>query len=99
MGKNAPPSEKPAPPVTAEARGGEVLLTFKKRGHLGVWIESQIGGEAPWGFLSIDTTSPYHDTRPLKVPGQPEKRSYRLCYWDGEPTNAWTPTYEVAFGG
>ena len=28
----------------------------------------------------------YHDTRPLKVPNQPEKRRYRLCFWDG-PVN------------
>ena len=40
-----------------------------------------------------------NDTRPLKVAGQPEKRRYRLCFWDGEPTRVWSPVIEVVFGG
>jgi len=87
------------PPATAEARSGEVVLTFKKRGHMGVWIESQVGTDTTWSYLAIDTSSPYNDTRPLRVPGQPEKRRYRLCYWDGTPTNNWSDILEVTFGG
>ena len=26
-------------------------------------------------------------------------RRYRLCFWDGQPTRAWTPVLEVVFGG
>ena len=28
--------------------------------------------------------------RPLRVAGQPEKRRYWLCFWDGDPTNVWS---------
>ena len=87
------------PPTGGEARSGEVVLTFKKMGHLGVWIEGQTGSETEWSFLAIDTTNPYNDTRPLKVPGQPEKRRYRLCFWDGDPTKVWSDVIEVTFGG
>jgi hypothetical protein len=28
-----------------------------------------------------------------------EKRRYRFCFWDNTPTNNWTATFEVTFGG
>lgn len=100
IGPEMPPSDPTAAPTAkAEVRPGEVILTFSKRGHLGVWIESQVGSETAWSFLAIDTTIPYNDTRPLKVPGQPEMRRYRLCYWDNVPSNAFCDTIEVTFGG
>ena len=88
-----------APQVKSEVRSGEVVLSFKKKGHMGVWIEGQVGDETAWSFLAIDTSNPYNDTRPLKVAGQPEVRRYRLCYWDDGPSNAWTNIIEVTFGG
>ncbi|MBC7981385.1 MAG: hypothetical protein H7Y36_12550, partial [Armatimonadetes bacterium] len=87
------------PRTTAEARSGEVQLRFIKDGHTGVYIESQIGADTTWDYLAIDTTSPYNDSRPLRTPGQPEKRRYRMCFWDGTPTNNWTNIVEVTFGG
>ena len=93
------------PPVKSEALSGSVEFVFKKRAptesksHMGVWFESQLEGEADFSFLAIDTSSPYNDTRPLKVAGKPEKRRYRLCFWDGEPTRVWTDVIEVTFGG
>ena len=93
------------PPVKAEVKSGEVVLRFKKRAatesksHQGVWVEGQVGAATAWGFLAIDTTDPYNDTRPLAVAGVPEKRRYRLCFWDGEPTNVWTDVVEVLYGG
>ncbi len=79
-------------------RGGEVIIPFIKDGHMGVCIECSIDG-GPWTFVTIDTSSPYNDARPL-APGKPaEKRRYRLCFWDGEPTNVWVTTEEVAFAG
>ena len=95
----------PVPPASAEARSGEVRVRFTKKmpaegkSHMGVWIESQVGTETAWTFLAIDTSDPYNDTRPLKVAGQPEKRRYRLCFWDGEPSNVWTAVIEVTYGG
>jgi len=87
------------PTVKATARSGEVVVNFSKDGHLGAWVESQVGSETEWTHIGIDTSDPYHDSRPLKVAGQPEKRRYRLCFWDGEPTRVWSPVVEVVFGG
>ena len=87
------------PKVSAEARSGEVVVHFSKDGRMGVWVEGQVAAETAWSFLAIDTTDPYNDTRPLKVAGQPEVRRYRVCYWDGDPTNVWTAVLTVTFGG
>jgi hypothetical protein len=94
-----PDDPNAVPPASGEARSGEVVITFKKMGHMGVWVEGQVGAETDWTFLAIDTSNPYNDTRPLKVAGQPEKRRYRLCFWDGDPTKVWTNVIEVVFGG
>jgi hypothetical protein len=94
-----PDDPNAVPPASGEARSGEVVITFKNMGHMGVWVEGQVGAETDWTFLAIDTSNPYNDTRPLKVAGQPEKRRYRLCFWDGDPTKVWTDVIEVVFGG
>ena len=87
------------PTAKATAKSGQVILNFSKDGHMGVWVESQVGNETDWTHIAIDTSDPYTDTRPLKVAGQPEKRRYRLCFWDGDPTRVWSPVIEVVFGG
>jgi hypothetical protein len=99
IGSESDENESAVPPAKGAARSGEVVITFKKMGHLGVWVEGQIGDASDWSFLAIDTSNPYNDTRPLKVPGQPEKRRYRLCFWDGDPSNVWSDIIEVTFGG
>ena len=99
IGSIATPAPNAAPPCSAEVRGGEVVVSFKKMGHMGVWVEGQVAADTAWTFLAIDTTNPYNDSRPLKVAGQPEKRRYRLCFWDGDPTQVWSPVIEVVFGG
>lgn len=99
VGSTTPDDPNAVPPADGEARSGEVVITFKKMGHMGVWVEGQVGAETDWTFLAIDTTNPYNDTRPLKVANQPEKRRYRLCFWDGDPTKVWTDVIEVTFGG
>jgi hypothetical protein len=65
------------------------------------WLSDagQVGAETDWTYLAIDTSSPYNDSRPLKVAGHPEKRRYRLCFWDGDPTRVWCDVIEVTFGG
>ena len=99
IGAGITPNPNAVPKVSAEARSGEVVVRFSKDGHLGVWVDGQVGAETAWSFLAIDTTDPYNDTRPLKVAGQPEKRRYRLCFWDGDPSNVWTAALEVTYGG
>ncbi len=67
-----------------------VHITFKKHGHMGVYIECQRGTGA-FEFVAIETGSPYLDDRPLLVAGTPEVRKYRLRYWDkGTPNGDWT---------
>ena len=73
IGPQIVPDPNATPDAKADARSGEVVLNFKKLGHLGAYIESQIGNDTDWPFLAIATTA-YHDTRPLRVPGQPETR-------------------------
>jgi len=87
-----------APEIKAAVQGASVLIFFKKSGHRGVWIESQIADETDWTSLAIDSASPFADNRPPKVPGQPEKRRYRASYWDSKPSKVWTPVVEVVFG-
>ena len=91
------PGDIPDPDAVAQA--GQVVLTFVKAGHQGVLIQSEIGAGTVFADLAVCTTSPYHDVRPLAVPGVPEKRRYRFCFWDGTPSNVWTATYEVTFSG
>ena len=74
-----------------------VLLKFIKDGHEGVWVESRRGGAAaPWEFLTIQTQSPYTDSRPLLVPGQAEVREYRAMFWDkGQPNGDWCDVAKI----
>jgi hypothetical protein len=65
---------------------------------MGVCVECSIDG-GPFAFVVIDTNSPYNDARPLAPGKTAEKRRYRLCFWDGEPTNVWVTTEEIAYGG
>jgi hypothetical protein len=41
-------------------------------------------GQTFFGFLAIETSSPYVDNRPVKTPGQAEWRDYRACWWDND---------------
>ncbi len=91
------PGDIPDPDAVAQA--GQVVLSFIKGGHKGVLIQSEVGAGTVFADLAVCTTSPYHDVRPLAVPGVPEKRRYRFCFWDGTPSNVWTATYEVTFSG
>jgi hypothetical protein len=50
--------------------------------HDGVYTESQRQGDPGFSFLAIETSLPYVDNRPVKVPGQAEWRDYRSCWWD-----------------
>jgi len=91
------PATTPPEIIDPQVQAGVVILKFRKRGHLGVTIESRREGEA-WAFLAIDTSSPYDDARPLKVPGMPEWREYRMRYWDGEPVGEWSDLAHITVG-
>jgi len=77
----------------------EVRISFVKAGHDGVDIESQRGGESTWTYLAFDGYSPYVETRPPLVPGQPEERRYRLRYRDGDvPVGDYSDVFVVTVG-
>ena len=76
-----------------------VELLFYLWEHDGVWIESQRQGEAVFSFLATSIGSPFVDSRPLKVAGQPEWREYRACWWDqGTATLVFGPVLRVVVG-
>ncbi len=76
--------------------GQAVRISFSKYGHQAVVIESRRAG-GPAEALPLAGQSPYTDSRPLLVAGQPEVREYRLRFWDkGEPNGPWTPWREIA---
>ena len=67
-----------------------VRVGFKKFGHYAVAIYSRRGG-GDWVLLGVDSSSPYLDERELLVAGQPEKRDYRMRFWDdGTENGDWT---------
>jgi len=77
----------------------EVRITFVKRGHDGVDIESQRAAEMDWTYLAFDGFSPYVDNRPPLVPGQPEERRYRLRYRDNDlPVGEYSDIFVVTTG-
>ena len=73
-------------------------IKFTKYGHDGVYIEVRRNVGA-WGFLAIDTESPYLDHTPLLVAGTPETREYRMRFWDhGDANGDWTMVEKVMIG-
>lgn len=70
-------------------------VSFNKYGRMGVVISSRVGN-GPWEELAVATSSPYVDSRPLAVAGQPEVREYRLRFWDkGSPVGEWTAVQRI----
>jgi hypothetical protein len=92
-----------APEVSLELFEGlnraGVNVHFTKFGHYAVVVESRPGPEAPWEPVTIATDSPFLDERPLRVPGQPEMREYRLRFWDrGHANGEWSNVSRIAVG-
>ncbi len=76
----------------------EVEIKFTKFGHDGVYIELRRNAGA-WGFLAIDTNSPYDDDTPLLAPPAPETREYRMRFWDaGEANGDWSAVQKGMVG-
>ncbi len=77
-----------------------VELLFTLYEHDGVWIECQRQGDAGFSSVGSDTASPWTDTRPVKVPGTPEWRDYRACWWDhSTPSMQFGPVLRVIVNG
>lgn len=69
-----------APVLVLVIVGGRVEVKFTKHGHQGIMLYGCRGTETAWTKLGLDTQSPYVDTRPNLVPGQPEDRHYRAYF-------------------
>lgn len=83
LGIVPPAGETPLgdPTFTTTAQpNSEVRVNWVKSSSDGVLVESQRAGETVWTVLGTDTSSPYLDSRPALVAGQPEVRRYRVRY-------------------
>lgn len=65
------------PEIAAKIVGGEIRITFKKKGVDGVNVYGRLRGASAWRKLAFDSSSPYVDTEPLANPAVPETREYK----------------------
>ena len=98
-----PQAESPAPTFKIQrVMGGPQPVVegrFRRFGHTAVWLETQ-NEEGAWAPLGagIFPGSLFRDERPLRTPGVPEYRRYRMRFWDEKPTGEWSPTVTVLVG-
>ncbi|MCB1276873.1 hypothetical protein [Prosthecobacter sp.] len=95
-------AEHPVPTFKIKVLPGtlneKVAIRSSKHGHDGALIETRRGG-GDWEELAISMKHLHEDERPLLVPGQPERRDYRLRFWDkGKPNGDWTDVATVTVG-
>ncbi len=73
----------------------EALLKMEKWDAPALFVEGRRGGGG-WEQLAITLNSSFTDRRPLLVPGQPEIREYRACFYaDNVPAGEWSPVVTV----
>lgn len=73
-----------------------IQIMFKKYQHTAVAIDCKING-GEWEFLAINNKKPHLDDRPLRTPGVPEIREYRLRFWDkGVAHGDWSPSQSIS---
>ncbi len=86
-----------APTLTGRALTGfQVEIAWLRGGHDAVKIQSQRASETVWTDLTIDTISPYVDTRAPLSPNTPEERRYRAAYVDDDVvTTGWSDVVVV----
>ena len=65
------------PEIAVKIVGGEIRITFKKKGVDGVNIYCRLRGTSAWRKLAFDSSSPYVDTEPLANAAVPETREYK----------------------
>lgn len=69
-----------APKLKVEMVGGSPVISFNKSKSDGIRLYSMRGTEKSFGFLAVDTRSPYVDNRPNEEEGIPETRQYYAFY-------------------
>lgn len=93
--------EFPVPTFKIRVAAGDlnqkVIIRYSRHGQSAVFIQCQVG-DGDWDAGTPAFGSLYEDTRPLRVPGQPELRRYRMRYWQGKPFGDWTDVVTVTVG-
>lgn len=86
IGPEVSPQNEPTNVRATALPGSDVRVSYNKGGAAGVAIYGKRGSELVYTLLSIDTNTPYVDTRDPLVVGQPENRTYKLLLYDGDNT-------------
>lgn len=76
--KYQPDTETYQPKFKVKVVGNHVRLDYTKKGINGVEVYRMITGHENWKSLGTDYHSPFIDTQPLKTPGVPEIRRYKM---------------------
>jgi hypothetical protein len=88
-----------APRLSASVALGSVVLKYHKLGHQAVLLYSCRTGEDAFTLLGTYTLARIEDSRPNRVPGQPEQRQYYAVYMDkDQPTGSQSGTVSVVVG-
>lgn len=88
-----------APRLGVSVELGTVVLKYRKLGHQALLLYSCRTGEDAFTLLGTYTLNRIEDTRPNRVPGQPEQRQYYAVYMDkDQPTGSQSGTVSVVVG-
>jgi hypothetical protein len=88
-----------APRLAVSVELGTVVLKYRKLGHQAVLLYSCRTGEDAFSLLGTYTLGRIEDSRPNRVPGQPEQRQYYAVYMDkDQPTGSQSGTVSVVVG-
>jgi hypothetical protein len=80
--------------------GSSVEVNFTKEHSYMVTVFCRVPGDDTWEHIGFALTSPFIDTRPLRVPHQPEKRMYMATFTDGvRQIGQQSSAHTVLFGG
>ena len=89
--------ENPKPTGRADALPGcAAQVSYAKEGFDGVQVESRRSSETAWTSLGVKLRGTFVDDRPPLVPGQPETRSYRMRFQNGDtPVGQWSDVFSA----
>ncbi|MDB5269079.1 MAG: hypothetical protein JWP58_2119 [Hymenobacter sp.] len=97
----APPNPDTTQPTVGSfhAAPGQIDLDWARGPFDGVDVDLSYDGQA-WAPGGFDNRSPYEDRRPLRTPGTPETRYYRLRFrYKGEPFGQYSAVGQVVAAG
>lgn len=100
VGPELPKRPTGPPKVKVRAIANEVRIDCVKDVAFAVLVETRRNGETEWQQLAVAFRFPYFDRRPVREPGVPEAREYRLYFLVGDGRyGAPSPAMVVALAG